>query len=44
MGGGGKEGGVENLTNDTPPKNGVWTPPSYGTFSTPSGVSALLFL
>ena len=30
-----KEGGVENLTNDTPPKNGFCTPPSYGTFSTP---------
>ena len=24
-----------NLTNDTPPKRGFWTPPSYGTFSTP---------
>ena len=34
-GGGGKKRGVENLTNDTPPKKGFWTPPSYGTFSTP---------
>ena len=42
---GGKRRGEENLTNDTPPKKGFWTPPSYGTFSTPlSGVSALFFL
>ena len=33
--GGGKKRGVENLANDTPPKKGFWTPPSYGTFSTP---------
>ena len=33
--GGGKKRGEENLTNDTPPKKGFWTPPSYGTFSTP---------
>ena len=33
--GGGKRRGVENLTNDTPPKKGFWTPRSYGTFSTP---------
>ena len=26
---------MENLTNDTPPKKGFWTPPSYGTLSTP---------
>ena len=26
---------MENLTNDTPPKNGFLDPPSYGTFSTP---------
>ena len=25
--GGGKKRGVENLTNDTPPKKGFWTPP-----------------
>ena len=40
-------GGVENLTNDTPPKKGLWTPPSYGTSSRLpplSGVSALFFL
>ena len=34
--GGGKRRGTENLTNDTPPKKGVWTP-SCGTFSTPLG-------
>ena len=33
--GGGKKRGVENLMNDTPPKKGFWTPPLYGTFSTP---------
>ena len=27
MGGGGKKRGVENLTNDTPPKKQFWTPP-----------------
>ena len=32
--GGGKKRGVENLTNDTPPKKGFWTPPLV-TFSTP---------
>ena len=32
--GGGKKRREENLTNDTPPKKGFWTP-SYGTFSTP---------
>ena len=26
---------MENLTNDTPPKTGFWTPPSYGAFFTP---------
>ena len=30
----GKKRGVENLTNDSPPKKGFWTPLSYGTFST----------
>ena len=40
--GGGKKRGVENLTNDTPPKKGFWTPPSYGSFSTPQ-VSVLCF-
>ena len=39
-----KKRGVENLTNDTPPKKG-FGPTSYGTFSTPpSGASALFFL
>ena len=42
-GGGGKRRGVENLTNDTPPKKGVLDPPSYGTFSTPPQVSVLCF-
>ena len=32
--GGGKKRGVENLTTDTPPKKGFWTP-LVGTFSTP---------
>ena len=39
--GGGKKRGVENLTNDTPPKKGVWTPPRTVRFPPPSGVSAL---
>ena len=43
-GGGGKRRGVENLTNDTPPKKGFWTPPPTVRFPPPSGVSALFFL
>ena len=43
-GGGGKRRGVENLTNDTPPKKGFWTPPRTVRFPPPSGVSALFFL
>ena len=42
--GGGKKRGVENLTNDTPPKKGFWTPPRTVRFPPPSGVSALFFL
>ena len=42
--GGGKKRGVENLTNDTPPKKGFWTPPHMVRFPPPSGVSALFFL
>ena len=42
--GGGKRRGVENLTNDTPPKKGFWTPPRTVRFPPPSGVSALFFL
>ena len=42
--GGGKGRGVENLTNDTPPKKGFWTPPPTVRFPPPSGVSALFFL
>ena len=41
--GGGKKKGVENLTNDTPPKKGFWTPPSYSTFSTPLGCQCSVF-
>ena len=33
--GGRKKRGEENLTKETPPKKGFWTPPSSGTFSTP---------
>ena len=33
-----------NLTNDTPPKKGFWTPPRTVRFPPPSGVSALFFL
>ena len=43
MGGWKKEGGG-NLTNDTPPKKGFWTPPRTIRFPPPSGVSALFFL
>ena len=39
-----KMSGVENLTNDTPPKKGVWTPSRTVRFPPPSGVSALFFL
>ena len=39
-----KKEGVENLTNDTPPKNGFWTPPRTVRFPPPSGVGALFFL
>ena len=42
--GGGKKRGVENLTNDAPPKTGFWTPPRTVRFPPPSGVSALFFL
>ena len=43
--GGGKKRGEENLTNDTPPKKGFWTPPPRTVrFPPPSGVSALFFL
>ena len=42
--GGGKGRGVENLTNDTPPKKGFCTPPPTVRFPPPSGVSALFFL
>ena len=42
--GGGKKRGLENLTNDTPPKNGFWTPPCTVRFPPLSGVSALFFL
>ena len=41
--GGGKKRGWKNLTNDTPPKKGFWTPPSYGTFFHPPHVSSALF-
>ena len=41
--GGGKKRGVENLTNDTPPKKGVLDPRTVR-FPPPSGVSALFFL
>ena len=40
-GGAEKKRGVENLTNDTPPKKGFWTPPRTVRFPPPSGVSAL---
>ena len=36
--------GVENLTNDTPPKKAFWTPPRTVGFPPPSGVSALFLL
>ena len=35
---------MENLTNDTPPKKGFWTPPRTVRFPPPSGVSPLFFL
>ena len=41
--GGGKKRRVENLTNDTPPKKGFWTPPHTVRFPPRSGVSALFF-
>ena len=43
-GGGGKKRGEENLTNDTPPKKGFWTPHRTVRFPPPSGVVALIFL
>ena len=43
-GGNGKKRGEENLTKDTPPKMGFWTPPRTVRFPPPSGVSALFFL
>ena len=42
--GGGKKRGVGNLTNDTLPENGFWTPPRTVRFPPLSGVSALFFL
>ena len=39
-----KEGGKENLTNDTPPKKGFWTLLRYVLHPHHSGVSALFFL
>ena len=41
-GGGGKRGGVENVTNDTPPKKGFWTPLVRYVFHPPQ-VSVLCF-
>ena len=38
-----KKRGVENLTNDTSPKKGFWTPPCTVRFPPLSGVSALFF-
>ena len=40
--GGGKKRGVENLTNDTPPKKGFWTPLVRYVFHPPQ-VSVLCF-
>ena len=40
----GKKRGEENLTNDTPPKKGFWTPRRTVRFPAASGVSALFFL
>ena len=34
--GGGERRGVENLTNDTPPPKGFWTPPRTVRFPSPS--------
>ena len=42
MGGWKKEGGG-NLTNDTPPNKGFWTPPLVGCVFCPSQVSELCF-
>ena len=42
--GGGKRRGVENLTNDTPPKRGFRPRLVRYVFQPPSGVSALFFL
>ena len=42
MGGVEKKRGVENLTNDTPPKKGFWTPPRTVRFPPPQ-VSMLCF-
>ena len=39
----GKKRGEENLTNDTPPKKGFWTPPRTGRFPPPPQVSILCF-
>ena len=44
MGGWNKNWGEENLTNDTPLKKGVWTPPRTVRFPTPSGFIALFSL
>ena len=40
---GGKKRGVENLTNDTPPKKEFWTPPRTVRLPPLSGVTALFF-
>ena len=39
-----KRGGDENLTKDTPPKNGFWTPLRLARFPLPSSVDALFLL
>ena len=41
--GGGKRRGEENLTNDTPPKKGFWTPPIVRYVFHPPQVSVLCF-
>ena len=41
--GGGKKRVVENLTNDTPPKKGFWTPPPRTLRFPPPQVSVLCF-
>ena len=41
--GGGKKRGVEDLTNDAPPKTGFWTPPRTVRFPPPSGCQCSVF-